>query len=102
MKARDVMTWGVISVEPDASVERAAQLMLQNRISGLPVVDAQGALIGMVTEGDFLRRSEIGTKRQRPPWLEFPPSIRITEPATPIPVTGRTPFLGHGFLGPFD
>ena len=31
-----------------------------------------------------------------------PPSIRITEPATPIPVTGRTPFLGHGFLGPFD
>ena len=31
-----------------------------------------------------------------------PPSIRITEPATPIPVTGWTPFLGHGFLGPFD
>ena len=33
---------------------------------------------------------------------ESPPSIRITEPATPIPVTGRTPFLGHGFLEPFD
>ena len=71
MKARDVMTWGVISVEPDASVERAAQLMLQNRISGLPVVAPQGALVGMVTEGDFLRRSEIGTRRRGPRWLEF-------------------------------
>src|SRR6516165_9326590 len=45
--------------------------MLQNRISGLPVVDKDGALIGMVTEGDFLRRSEIGTARRRPKWLEF-------------------------------
>ena len=45
--------------------------MLRNRISGLPVVDAEGRLIGMVTEGDFLRRSEIGTDRQRPRWLEF-------------------------------
>jgi CBS domain-containing protein len=71
MKARDVMTWGVISVETDASVERAAQLMLQNRISGLPVVDSQGALVGVVTEGDFLRRREIGTKKRRPRWLEF-------------------------------
>jgi len=71
MKARDVMTWGVISVEADASVERAARLMLQNRVSGLPVVDSQGAMVGMVTEADFLRRSEIGTKRRRPRWLEF-------------------------------
>ena len=68
MKARDVMTWGVISVEADASVERAARLMLQNRVSGLPVVDSQGAMVGMVTEADFLRRSEI---RRRPRWLEF-------------------------------
>ena len=71
MKARDVMTWGVISVETDASVERAARLMLQNKVSGLPVVDSQGAMVGIVTEGDFLRRSEIGTKRRRPRWLEF-------------------------------
>src|SRR5215813_6850432 len=35
-------------------------------------------------------------------FLESQPSIRITEPATPIPVTGWAPFLGHGFLGPFD
>jgi CBS domain-containing protein len=71
MKAHDVMTWGTITVEPDASVTRAVRLMLQNRISGLPVVDAEGQLVGMVTEGDFLRRGELGTKRQRPRWLEF-------------------------------
>ncbi len=71
MKAHDVMTWGTITVEPEASVTRAVRLMLQNKISGLPVVDADGQLVGMVTEGDFLRRGELGTKRQRPRWLEF-------------------------------
>jgi CBS domain-containing protein len=45
--------------------------MLQNKISGLPVVDDKGQLVGMVTEGDFLRRGELGTQRQRPRWLEF-------------------------------
>jgi CBS domain-containing protein len=65
------MTWGVVSVEADASVERAARLMLENKISGLPVVDAKGSLVGIVTEGDFLRRREIGTQRRRPRWLEF-------------------------------
>ena len=45
--------------------------MLKHRISGLPVVDRKGGLVGMVTEGDLLRRSESGTERQRPHWLEF-------------------------------
>jgi CBS domain-containing protein len=71
MKAHDVMTWGTITVEPDASITRAVRLMLQNKISGLPVVDADGQLVGMVTEGDFLRRGELGTERHRPRWLEF-------------------------------
>ena len=71
MKAKDVMTQRVISIAPDANVLQAARLMLQNRISGLPVVDAAGALVGIVTEGDFLRRSELGTEKQRPRWLEF-------------------------------
>jgi predicted transcriptional regulator len=44
---------------------------LQNRISGLPVLDKDGELVGVVTEGDFLRRSEIGTQRRRSKWLEF-------------------------------
>ena len=71
MKAHDVMTWGAITVEPEASVARAVRLMLQNNISGLPVIDSKGELVGMVTEGDFLRRGELGTQRQRPRWLEF-------------------------------
>jgi CBS domain-containing protein len=71
MKARDVMTARVISIEPDAPIMRAVRLMLQNRISGLPVVGPKGDLIGMVTEGDFIRRGEIGTQRRRNRWLEF-------------------------------
>src|SRR5215475_2679761 len=71
MKARNIMTWGAITVGPDESVTRAVRLMLQNKISGLPVVDGEGRLVGMVTEGDFLRRGELGTQRQRPRWLEF-------------------------------
>jgi CBS domain-containing protein len=61
----------VICVGADEAVVNAARLMLQHQISGLPVVDKEGELIGIVTEGDFLRRSELGTQRRRPKWLEF-------------------------------
>jgi len=71
MQVRDVMTRNVIAAKADDSILSAARLMLQNRISGLPVLDASGALVGIVTEGDFLRRSELGTQRRRPRWLEF-------------------------------
>jgi CBS domain-containing protein len=71
MKAADVMTRQVITILPDASILQAARLMLQKRISGLPVVDQQGLLVGIVTEGDFLRRAETGTRPHRPWWLEF-------------------------------
>jgi CBS domain-containing protein len=71
MKAADVMTARVISVTPEASVLECVRLMLQHRISGLPVIDAGGTLVGVVTEGDFLRRVEAGTQRKRPRWLEF-------------------------------
>jgi len=71
MKAQDVMTRRVISIDPEAPVMQAVRLMLQYRISGLPVVDAKGHLVGIVTEGDFLRRGEIGTQRRRSRWLEF-------------------------------
>ena len=71
MQVRDVMTANVISVLAQATILEAARTMLRNRVSGLPVVDGQGQLVGMVTEGDFLRRSEIGTERRRPKWLEF-------------------------------
>ncbi len=71
MQVRDVMTRNVVSVKADNSILSAARLMLQNRISGLPVVDATGALVGVVTEGDFLRRGELGTTKRRPRWVEF-------------------------------
>lgn len=71
MQVKDIMTRNVISISPDESIMKAARLMLQNRISGLPVIDLNGELMGIVTEGDFLRRGELGTQRRRPKWLEF-------------------------------
>jgi CBS domain-containing protein len=71
MKASDVMVRDVITVGPDVTVRTAAEIMLDRGISGLPVVDQDGALIGIVSEGDLIRRSEIGTERQRSWWLEL-------------------------------
>jgi len=71
MRVKDVMTPNVICVGIDEPVLKAARLMLQNRISGLPVLNKEGELVGIVTEGDFLRRGELGTQRHRPKWLEF-------------------------------
>jgi CBS-domain-containing membrane protein len=71
MKAQDVMSRDVVTVSPDETILHAARLMLQRKFSGLPVVDAAGTLVGIVTEGDFLRRTETGTVRRRPRWLEF-------------------------------
>jgi CBS domain-containing protein len=71
MNVAEVMTEEVITIAPEASIHEAARLMLLNNISGLPVVDAARDLVGIVTEGDFLRRQETGTQRHRPRWLEF-------------------------------
>ena len=71
MKAEDVMTRDVISIAPDATVLQAARLMLQHHISGLPVVDKDGKLVGVLSEGDFLRRQETRTEHKRSRWLEF-------------------------------
>jgi CBS domain-containing protein len=71
MKAEDVMTRDVIAVAPDATVLQAARLMLQHHISGLPVVDKSGKLVGVLSEGDFLRRRETRTEHKRSRWLEF-------------------------------
>ena len=71
MQAKDVMTRDVISVAPDATVLLAARLMLQQHISGLPVIDGSGKLVGVLSEGDFLRRQETQTQRRRSRWLEF-------------------------------
>jgi CBS domain-containing protein len=72
MQAQDVMTQHVISVGPNDTLGRAVRVMLQNDISGLPVLDAAtGTLLGMITEGDLLRPAETATQRRRPRWLEF-------------------------------
>ena len=70
MKASDVMSRNILSVGRDATIAEAIRLMLDNQISGLPVIDA-GRLVGILTEGDLLRRSETGTERHRPRWLEI-------------------------------
>jgi len=65
------MTPGVATVHPDTTLSDAARTMIQFGISGLPVIDAAGELVGILTEGDLLRRAETGTERRRPRWLEF-------------------------------
>jgi len=71
MRAHHIMTKDVITVTPHTSIEDAARIMLRTHISGLPVLDDAGKLVGIVSESDFLRRSEIGTGRKRPAWLQF-------------------------------
>ena len=71
MKARDVMTLGVYTVKPTTSVKDVARLFMQRRISAVPVVDDQGKIVGIVSEGDLLHRSEISTQRRRPWWLDL-------------------------------
>ena len=70
MKVADVMTRGVISLAPGDSMRKAARLMLQYDVSGFPVL-ARGRLVGIITEGDFLRRAETGTERHRTRWIEL-------------------------------
>ena len=69
MKAADVMTDSVISVDPDVSVAQIAELMLGRGISAVPVIGAHGQLAGIVSEGDLIRRGELGTQKRRSWWL---------------------------------
>ncbi|AOK62607.1 CBS domain-containing protein [Burkholderia ubonensis] len=77
MRASDVMTPVVITVTPETTVHAAAKLLADNHIGGMPVVDANGRVVGFVSEGDLLHRVEIGTgKRRRAWWLEVLASTR--------------------------
>jgi CBS domain-containing protein len=71
MKAADVMVSPVITVGPDATVQEVADILLRNRISAVPVLSQQGKILGIVSEGDLLRRVESGTQRHRSWWLEL-------------------------------
>ena len=71
MKARDVMTLAVFTVKPTTSVKDVARLFIERRVSAVPVVDDQGKIVGIVSEGDLVHRSEISTQRRRPWWLDL-------------------------------
>jgi CBS domain-containing protein len=71
MRAHQVMTRPVVTVSSETTIVEAANTMLQRHVSGLPVVDAAGKLVGIISEGDFLRRSEIGTQHKRGQFLRF-------------------------------
>jgi CBS domain-containing protein len=72
MRALDVMTTDVVTVKPDMTVRDAAVLLNERHISGAPVVDEHGSLVGIISEGDLLRRVEIGTdSTRRTRWLDF-------------------------------
>jgi len=71
MRAHQIMTRPVVTVSSETTIVEAANTMLQRHVSGLPVVDAAGKLVGIISEGDFLRRSEIGTQRKRGQFLRF-------------------------------
>lgn len=71
MRARQVMTQHVITAGADTTIVEAAHTMLRHHISGLPVVDAEGKLLGIISEGDFIRRAETGTEGKHGRWLTF-------------------------------
>ena len=68
MRARDVMTTPVVTVMPDANVREVARILLSNRISAVPVVDSEGRAIGMLSEGDLMRRAGSETDDRHSWW----------------------------------
>ncbi|HEY7457668.1 MAG TPA: CBS domain-containing protein [Xanthobacteraceae bacterium] len=71
MQARDVMTSHVVTIDANASVRELADLLIKRGISAVPVVGPRGEIVGIVSEGDLMRRSELGTAKSRPWWLRI-------------------------------
>src|SRR5260370_31872588 len=71
MQVKDTMTESVIGIHATASLLQAIALMLRSHISALPVFDANESLVGILSEGDMLQRSELATQKGRPRWLKF-------------------------------
>jgi CBS domain-containing protein len=71
MRVANFMTRKVVTVRPDTPVLTAARLMLERKISGLPVVDDAGCVVGIVTEHDLLRHGETEGETKRPHWLQL-------------------------------
>jgi CBS domain-containing protein len=71
MKARDIMVRDVIAVHADTLVRDIATLMVENHISGVPVLTDKGKLIGMISQSELLHRAELGTERKHKWWLRI-------------------------------
>lgn len=71
MRARDIMTTNLVTVGPDTDVRAIARSLIERGISAAPVVDQAGCVVGIVSEGDLMRRVEAGTERHRSWWLEL-------------------------------
>jgi CBS domain-containing protein len=71
MNASAIMVSDVITVKPDDTIQDVAGLLLANCISALPVVDDSGKIVGIVSEGDLLRRVDNRTAHERPWWLKL-------------------------------
>ncbi|MEQ8818508.1 MAG: CBS domain-containing protein [Thalassobaculum sp.] len=71
MQAKDIMTTAVATVPPETTVQDVAKLLLERRISAVPVVDGDGKVLGIVSEGDLMRRPETGTERHPSWWLSL-------------------------------
>ncbi len=71
MLVKDIMTRRLITAGPDTTVAELARLMAENRIGGIPIVNSDGVLVGVVTERDLLRRAEIGTEEKPSWWLRL-------------------------------
>lgn len=71
MLAIDVMTPAVVTASPETTIPELCRLMLESRISALPIVDGKGEVVGLITEGDLLRRCESGTEKKRTAWAEL-------------------------------
>jgi CBS domain-containing protein len=80
MRAKHVMVSPVITGKTDMTVREVAKVLTENRISALPIVDDAGKLIGLISEGDLIRRAEIGTQKQRSWWLSlFTSNVQLAE-----------------------
>ena len=84
MQTQDVMTRDVVTVEPGTPVEAIARQMVDHQISGLPVVEPSGRMVGMVTDGDLYRRTELATERHR-----FSPSYSALRRLVGTLIAGR-------------
>lgn len=71
MQALDIMTQTIISAAADNTVEQLTVLTMENHISAVPILDDEGAIIGLISEGDLMRRVEGANKINKSWWLSL-------------------------------